>query len=35
MMVMAVASYLLSWTRAILTSTRGRHALFADVRLAL
>jgi rare lipoprotein A len=35
MMVMAVASYLLSWTRAILTSTRGRHALFADVRPAL
>lgn len=35
MMLMAVASYLLSWTRAILTSTRGRHALFADVRPAL
>jgi rare lipoprotein A len=33
-MVMAVASYLLSWTRAILTSTRGSNALFADVRPA-
>jgi rare lipoprotein A len=34
-MVMAVASYLLSWTRAILAFTRGRNSLFGDVRSAL
>jgi rare lipoprotein A len=33
-LVMAVASYLLCWTRAVLTSTRGRNSLFADVRPA-